>query len=99
MTAGDLLLACRDADCGGEPAFRSNASPSSVEAITQGLSSFAWDLARVFYCEVCNQPVNTRQSGLRCDAMPKLVRQMLESPTGKTVLMFECKCGEHSWSQ
>jgi hypothetical protein len=35
----------------------------------------------------------------RCGARPRLLRQMLDSCTGKTVRMYECKCGEHSWSE
>jgi hypothetical protein len=35
----------------------------------------------------------------RCDAQPVLVHQMLDSRNGKTVRMFECKCGEKTWSE
>jgi hypothetical protein len=34
-----------------------------------------------------------------CDTQPKLVYQMLDSRSGKTIRMFECKCGERSWDQ
>ena len=35
----------------------------------------------------------------RCDAQPRLVREMLDSRSGKTVRMFECKCGERAWAE
>lgn len=34
-----------------------------------------------------------------CDTQPKLVYQMLDSRSGKTIRMFECKCGERGWDQ
>ena len=34
----------------------------------------------------------------RCDALPKLIYQMLDSRTGKTVRLLECKCGERMWN-
>jgi hypothetical protein len=33
----------------------------------------------------------------RCDAQPRLVRQMLDSRSGKTIRMFKCACGAQSW--
>ena len=35
----------------------------------------------------------------RCDTQPALRCQMLDSRNGKTVRMFECKCGEKTWSE
>ena len=35
----------------------------------------------------------------RCGAQPKLVRKMMDPHTGRTVRMFECQCGEKSWSE
>jgi hypothetical protein len=35
----------------------------------------------------------------RCEAVPRLVRQMLDPRTGKIAQMFECKCNAYSWSQ
>jgi hypothetical protein len=34
---------------------------------------------------------------LRCDGQPSLVRQMLDSRSGKTIRMFKCRCGEQTW--
>jgi hypothetical protein len=34
-----------------------------------------------------------------CDAIPRFVRQILNPQTGKSVRMFECKCGKNSWSE
>ena len=34
----------------------------------------------------------------RCDAQPRLVRQILDPRTGRSIRMFECKCGERTWS-
>ena len=34
-----------------------------------------------------------------CGEMPYLVRSLLDSNTGKTIRMFECLCGERSWSE
>ena len=35
----------------------------------------------------------------RCDAQPSLVRTILDSRSGKSISMFECKCGAHIWSE
>ena len=34
----------------------------------------------------------------KCDAQPKLIHRLLEPRTGKTIRIFECKCGPRSWS-
>jgi hypothetical protein len=34
-----------------------------------------------------------------CDTQPKLVCKMLDSRSGKTIRMFERRCGERSWDQ
>ena len=34
----------------------------------------------------------------RCGAQPKLLRKMMDPRTGMTVRMFECQCGERSWT-
>jgi hypothetical protein len=34
-----------------------------------------------------------------CDTQRMLIYQMLDSRSGKTIRMFECKCGERSWDQ
>ena len=43
----------------------------------------------------------TREEGrcVKCGAQPRLVHKMLEPRTGKTLCMFECKCGERTWSE
>jgi hypothetical protein len=35
----------------------------------------------------------------RCGAQFKLARTMMDSTRGLTVRMFECNCGERSWSE
>jgi hypothetical protein len=35
----------------------------------------------------------------RCDTEPTLRCQILDSRNGKTIRMFECKCGEKTWSE
>jgi hypothetical protein len=35
----------------------------------------------------------------RCDTQPVLRCQILDSRNGKTVRIFECKCGEKTWSE
>ena len=35
----------------------------------------------------------------RCGAQPRLVRKMLDPRKGRTILMFECECGEHTWDE
>jgi hypothetical protein len=34
-----------------------------------------------------------------CGERPALVRTMLNSLTGRTVRMFNCECGEQTWSE
>jgi hypothetical protein len=41
-----------------------------------------------------------------CDAQPRLVpeqprlvREMMDSRTGRIIRMFECKCGERTWDE
>jgi len=43
----------------------------------------------------------TREDGRckKCDAQPYLVRRILDPRTGKTIRMFECKCGSRTWSE
>ena len=43
----------------------------------------------------------TREDGRckKCDAQPYLVRRILDPLTGKTIRMFECKCGSRTWSE
>jgi hypothetical protein len=64
----------------------------SVEAIPPGFKVVRLEFGKVFYCEVCNQPADTRNSCPQCGAKPSLVRQMLDSRTGGTERMFECRC-------
>jgi hypothetical protein len=35
----------------------------------------------------------------KCDAQPRLVHKILEPRTGKTIRMYECKCGDRTWSE
>jgi hypothetical protein len=34
-----------------------------------------------------------------CGAQPKLVHKMMDSLRGLTVRMFECQCGERTWTE
>ena len=43
-----------------------------------------------------SQPIRNCE---RCGDVPYLVRTMLEPTTGKTIRMFECLCGQRSWSE
>ena len=36
---------------------------------------------------------------MKCDAQLYLVRRILDPLTGKTIRMFECKCGSRTWSE
>jgi hypothetical protein len=35
----------------------------------------------------------------KCDAEPGLMHKMLEPRTGKTMRIFECKCGTRTWDE
>ncbi|MBR0882457.1 hypothetical protein ABIF65_004150 [Bradyrhizobium japonicum] len=35
----------------------------------------------------------------RCGAQPRLARTMMDPVHGLTVRMFECQCGERSWTE
>jgi hypothetical protein len=35
----------------------------------------------------------------RCGDVPYLVRSLLDTHIGKTIRMFECVCGQRSWSE
>ena len=61
---------------GASPTFAARKQPFdfSVEAIPPGFKVIRLEFGKVFYYEVCDQPVNTRQSCPRCDTMPRLVR-------------------------
>jgi len=43
----------------------------------------------------------TREDGqcAKCGAQPSLVRRILDPRFGKTIRMFECKCGTRTWSE
>lgn len=34
----------------------------------------------------------------RCGAQPATVRKRIDPRTGKTARMFECQCGQRSWT-
>lgn len=44
-------------------------------------------------------PENREHHGCRCGAQPKVVHKMMEPTRGLTVRMFECQCGERSWTE
>ena len=35
----------------------------------------------------------------RCGAQPKLAHKMMDPSRGLTIRMFQCQCGERSWTQ
>jgi predicted SprT family Zn-dependent metalloprotease len=35
----------------------------------------------------------------RCGAQPKLIRKIMDSRNGTTVRIFECQCGQLSWTE
>jgi hypothetical protein len=37
------------------------------------------------------------RSCVRCGAEPNLIRKLLDTRKGRTVRMFECRCGKVSW--
>src|SRR5690349_11458220 len=96
------LLACSRCGLSGQARLSQPENRSfdfRVEAIPPGFKVVRLEFGEIFYCEVCNQPAHTCGRCSRCDAMPSLVRRILDSRTGKTVRIFECKCGKHSWSE
>ena len=36
---------------------------------------------------------------MKCDAQLYIVRRILDPLSGKTIRMFECKCGSRTWSE
>ena len=34
---------------------------------------------------------------IKCGAQPRLICKMLEPSTGKTLRMFDCRCGDRTW--
>jgi hypothetical protein len=44
-------------------------------------------------------PKTTDERRCRCGAQFKLARTMMDSTRGLAVRMFECQCGERSWSE
>jgi len=44
------------------------------------------------------QPNPVRLCG-SCGEKPALVRSMLDTLSGRTVRMFECQCGEKTWTE
>jgi hypothetical protein len=36
---------------------------------------------------------------VKCEAQLHIVRRILDPLTGKTISMFECKCGSRTWSE
>jgi hypothetical protein len=35
----------------------------------------------------------------KCGSEPKVVRKMMDPSRGLTVRMFECQCGERTWTE
>jgi hypothetical protein len=96
------LLAYSSCGLSGQARLSQPANQSfvlDVEAIPPGFKAVRSEFGETFYYEVCNHPADTRRGCPHCGAMPSLVRQILDSRTGKAVRMFECKCGKHSWSE
>lgn len=52
-----------------------------------------------FSSEKLSGPETPDERRCRCGAQPKVVRKIMDSTRGLTVRMFECQCGERSWSE
>jgi hypothetical protein len=35
----------------------------------------------------------------RCGAQARLIRKIMDPRNGLTVRIFECRCGQHSWTE
>jgi hypothetical protein len=46
-----------------------------------------------------SQTLAPTQTCSRCRGVPPVLRTMLDPKSGKTIRMFECSCGERSWSE
>lgn len=39
------------------------------------------------------------QAQCKCGAQPKIFRKIMDPRTGTTVRMFECECGQRTWTE
>jgi hypothetical protein len=53
----------------------------------------------VFSSNEFTDPETLGEPQCKCGAQPRIVRKMMDPRTGITVRMFECQCGERSWTE
>lgn len=46
-----------------------------------------------------SEAMSPRPPLCKCGAFPRIVCKMMDPNTGRTVRMFECGCGERSWTE
>jgi hypothetical protein len=46
-----------------------------------------------------SSPKAREEPRCKCGAPPRIVRKMMDPRTGMTFHMFECQCGERSWTE
>jgi hypothetical protein len=49
--------------------------------------------------DIIFRPKLREQAACKCGAQATIVRKMMDPKTGKTVRMFECRCGARSWTE
>jgi hypothetical protein len=54
---------------------------------------------KYFSSEAFTGPKTQEDRRCRCGAQPKVVRKMMDPTRGVMVRMFECQCGERSWTE
>jgi formate dehydrogenase maturation protein FdhE len=90
-----MALICSDPDGLNPPVFQFEASNIEQTSIESCFNLFMLTGEQRLGL---SQMTDTNSSCPCCDAMPSIVRQILDSRTGETVRMFECKCGKHNWT-
>ena len=71
-------------------------------AASYGRRSFAsWQgyAMNYFSSEKFSGSTTREERRCRCDAQPKLVFKMMDPRRGLTVRMFECNCGNRTWTE
>lgn len=46
-----------------------------------------------------SDPKTLGEPQCKCGAQPRVVRKMMDPRTGMTFRVFECRCGERSWTE
>ena len=52
-----------------------------------------------FSGEKFSGPKTREERRCKCGAQPRLIHKMMDPKRGLTVRMFECRCGERSWTE